>query len=144
MNRLSICFLLAAFLNTPAWSFTLIKNDEAKLPAASGVLATRGISRGPGVKVVTPDLAGGISSPFNLKIVFEPRGGSKIDPAATRVTYLKATPVDLLPRVKAGLSEQGLALEGAETPPGEHAIQISVQDSEGRVTNTVIQLNVVK
>lgn len=144
MNRLSVCLLLAAFLSAPAWSFTLIKNDEAKLPSASGVLATRGISRGPGIKVVAPDLAVGVSSPFNLKIVFEPRGGSKIDQAATRITYLKATPVDLLPRVKAGLSEQGLTLEGAETPPGEHAIQITVQDSEGRVTNSVIQLNVIK
>lgn len=145
MNRLSACFLLAGFLSAPAWSFTLIKNEEAKQPAAAGgVLATRGISRGPGIKVVAPDLAAGVSSPFNLKIAFEPRGGAKIDPAATRITYLKATPVDLLPRVKSGLSEQGLVLEGAETPPGEHAIQISVQDSEGRVTHTVIQLNVVK
>lgn len=144
MSRLPACLLVACFLSAPAWSFTLIKNDEAKLPSASGVLATRGISRGPGVKVVTPDPAAAISSPFNLKIAFEPRGGARIDPAATRVTYLKATPVDLLPRVKSGLSEQGLVLEGAETPPGEHAIQISVQDSEGRVTNTVIQLNVVK
>jgi hypothetical protein len=144
MNRLPAWFLAASFLSAPAWSFTLIKNDEARLPAASGLMATRGISRGPGVKVLAPDLAAGISSPFNLKIAFEPRGGAKIDPTATKVTYLKATPVDLLPRVKAGLSEQGLVLEGAETPPGEHAIQISVQDSEGRVTNTVIQLNVVK
>lgn len=144
MKAIPSLFLAACLVCPPAWSFTLIKNDEAKLPPASGVLATRGISRGPGVRVVQPDLAGGVSSPFNLKVVFEPRGGAKIDLAATRVTYLKATPVDLLPRVKSGLSEQGLVLEGAETPPGEHAIQISVQDSEGRVTNTVIQLNVVK
>lgn len=133
-----------ALLSTPTWAFTLIKSDEAKLPAASGVLATRGISRGPGVKLVAPEAGGTVRSPFSLKVVFEPRGGAKIDPAATKVTYLKATPVDLLPRVKPGLSEQGISLDGAEVPPGEHAIQFSVQDSEGRVTNTVIQFNVAK
>lgn len=137
--------LLAAALASPAaFSVTLIKADEAKLPAASGVLATRGISRGPGVKLLSPEPAATVASPFSLKIAFEPRGGAKIDPAATRITYLKATPIDLLPRVRPGLSEQGIVMENAEVPPGEHAIQISVQDSEGRVTNTVIQLNVAK
>lgn len=145
MRKTSMAMLVsAAVLASPAWAVTLIKNDEAKQPPASGVLATRGISRGPGVKLVSPEPAATITSPFNLKVVFEPRGGAKIDPAATKVTYLRATPVDLLPRVKPGLSEQGIALDSAEVPPGEHAIQISVQDSEGRVTNTVIQLNVVK
>lgn len=144
MKRMHLFFLAATLVSAPGWAFTLIKNDEAKQPPAGGVLATRGISRGPGVKVVSPDPSASVTSPFNLKVVFEPRGGAKIDTSAVKVTYLRATPVDLLPRVKAGLTEQGLALEGAETPPGEHQIQISVQDSEGRVTNTVVQLNVVK
>lgn len=145
MKKLAIaCLCTGSLLAAPAGAFTLIKNDEAKLPAATGVLATRGISRGPGVKVVSPDTGSTLKSPFNLKIVFEPRGGAKIDSAATRVTYLKATPIDLLSRVKPGLSEQGISLESAEVPPGEHAIQISVQDSEGRVNNTVLQFSVVK
>ena len=144
MKSFHTILLSAALLSTPSWAFTLIKNDEAKLPPAAGALATRGISRGPGIKVVTPDVGGQVSSPFNLKVVFEPRGGAKIDVAATKVTYLKATPVDLGPRIKPGLSEQGISLDGAEVPPGDHAIQLSVQDSEGRVTNTVIQFSVVK
>ncbi len=131
------------FITFSAQAFTLIKADEAKLPAAAGALNTRGIARGPAIKVLTPDLAT-LSSPFELKVAFEARGGAKIDPAATKVTYLKATPVDLLPRVKSGLSESGMILPGAETPPGEHQIQISVQDSEGRATQTVITLNVIK
>lgn len=126
-----------------AQAFTLIKADEARLPAAAGALNTRGISRGPAIKVLTPDLSS-LRSPFDLQVAFEARGGAKIDPAATRIIYLKATPVDLLPRVKSGLSESGLTLPGAETPPGEHQIQISVQDSEGRSSQAVITLNVVK
>ncbi len=126
-----------------AQAVTLIKADEAKLPPAAGVIATRGITRGPAIKVLTPDLSS-LSSPFDLKLSFEARGGAKIDPSATKVIYLKAKPVDLLPRVKTGLSETGLDLPGAETPPGEHQIQVIVQDSEGRSSQVVLNLNVVK
>ena len=135
--------LAATWLALPASAFTLIKADEAKLPPSSGALVKRGIARGPGVKLISPE-TGSVTSPFELKIAFEPRGGAQIDPAATKVVYLKATPVDLLPRLKVGLSDKGIELAGAETPIGEHQIQVTVQDSEGRVTNSIFVLNVVK
>lgn len=123
----------------------LIKPDEAKLPAAAGGLATRGITRGPSIKMVSPDPAVElVKAPFDLKVAFEPRGGAKINMDSVKVTYLKASPVDLLPRIKPGLTEGGITLTGAQVPPGEHQIQISVQDSEGRQSNTVLQLNVAK
>jgi len=128
--------------STSAWSVTLIKNDEAKQAPASGTMNTRGISRGPGIKLISPVPGSEMKSPFDLKVAFEPRGGAKIDPSLVKVVYLKAQPIDLMPRVKNALSEQGIALNGAETPPGENQIQISVQDSEGRISNSIIQLNV--
>jgi hypothetical protein len=134
--------LSCTLFSLPGWAVTLINSDEAKAPPAAYVPATRGIFRGPGVKVSSPDTSMAVPRTFDLRVVFEPRGESRIDPAATRMVYLKATPVDLLPRVKASAS--GLTLEGAEVPPGEHFIQISVQDSEGRVTNSLLHLNVVK
>lgn len=145
MHRmLSAGALLLAF-SASAAAVTLIKDDEARQPAPAGSLTTRGITRGPAVKMVSPDpAAGAVKSPFAFKVSFEPRGGAKIDPASVSVTYLKATPVDLLPRVKAGLSAGGIDLAGAEVPPGEHQIRVTVQDSEGRQTSTVLQLNVAK
>ena len=126
-------------------AFKLINDEEAKLPAAAAGLTTRGITRGPGIRVVSPDqAAGAIKGAFNLKVAFEPHGGAKIDPASVKVTYLKATPVDLIDRVKPGLSEAGIDLAGAEVPPGEHRIQISLQDSEGRKSNAVISITVAK
>jgi hypothetical protein len=126
-------------------AFKLIKDDEAKLPAATGSLTTRGITRGPGIRVLSPDpSAGTIKGAFNLKVVFEPHGGARVDPASVKVTYLKATPVDLLDRVKPGLSESGIDIAGAEVPPGEHRIQITLQDSEGRKSNAVISITAAK
>ena len=85
-----------------------------------------------------------LTSPIKLKLAFEPHGGAKIDPASIKVIYLKASPVDLLDRVKHGVSEQGIELAGAEVPPGEHEIQVTVQDSEGRKSAHVVRLTVAK
>ena len=47
----------------------LITAKEAQLPAPTGELKTRGISRGPAIKVVSPDVGSGqINSPFDLKV----------------------------------------------------------------------------
>lgn len=133
-------FLLAA----AAQAGPLITESEARLPAAVTVV-TRGITRGPAIKLLSPDPAAeSIKSPFNLRVAFEPRGGAKIDPASVKVSYMKTPVVDLHERIKPGLTEKGIHLENAEVPPGEHQIRLSVQDSEGRQTTTVIHLKVVK
>jgi hypothetical protein len=135
-----MAFLLAA----TAQAAPLITENEAKLPAAAAVV-TRGITRGPAIKLVSPDPAAeGVRSPFSLKVLFEPRGGAKIDPASVKLSYLKSPAVDLTERIRPGLSEKGILLEGAEAPPGEHPIRLTVQDSEGRQASTIILLKVVQ
>lgn len=139
----SIPAVLALLLSVNAGAASLITESEAKLPEASAA-RTRAITRGPGIRVVSPDPGTAIKSPFNLKLAFEPRGGAKIVPESIKVTYLKSPTVDLLDRVRPGISEHGIELAGAEVPPGEHQIQMVVEDSEGRRTTTVIKLSVVK
>lgn len=130
-------------LSGSAVAQTLIKESEARLPPASAsTLATRAITRGPGVRLVSPEAS--VSSPFPLRVAFEPRGGAKIDLASVKVVYLRSPNVDLLDRLKGGLSEKGIDLSAAEVPPGEHQIRITVQDSEGRQTSTLVNLSVVK
>jgi hypothetical protein len=142
----SLSVILAICLLCPApavFAFKLISDDEGRLPAASGGLVTRGITRGPTIKMLSPDLAAGpVKGPFNLKLAFEPRGGAKIDPASIRLTYLKAQPVELTERVKPAVTASGIELADAEAPPGEHPLQVTVADSEGRVTTTVFRLNI--
>lgn len=147
-KQTAACLLALGLLtvNGSSHAFKLIKEDEAKQPpAVTSNMATRGITRGPGIKLVSPDSSGDpIKSPLTLKVAFEPRGGAKIDTTSVKVSYLKATPIDLLDRVKSGLSETGIDIANAEIPPGEHAIQVMLQDSEGRKSSTIINLTVAK
>ena len=139
----SAAVLLAAALSytatVQAQALQLISPDEAKLPAAATKPATRAITRGPGIKLASPE---SVSGQFPLKIAFEPRGDSKIDMASVKVEYLKGDGVDLTARLKNGIKPGGIEIPTAAAPAGEHPIRVTVRDSEGRVGTTEFKLTV--
>ena len=144
----SILRLVTLFISlvsvAPLMAAPLIVAKEAALPPAAGVLATRGISRGPSVKMASPEPDVAVSSPLDFKVVFEARGGDKIDPSSVKVIYMKSPFVDLTPRLKNAISANGIDFPKAEVPPGSHTIRITVKDTEGRETNSVQTLVVNK
>ena len=131
----------AAFTLAPgaaqAQVLQLVTADEAKLPAIAATPGTRAITRGPGVKLATPE---SVSGTFRLKVEFAPRGGSKIDPASVKVEYLRGSGVDLTERLKASINPEGIEVASAQVPAGEHAFRVSVRDSEGREGKTEFKL----
>ena len=145
MNLTKI-FLIASLMSTASLlsAAPLINAKEAALPAASGALATRGISRGPSVKLISPEADTPVSSPIDFKVNFEARGEGKIDPASVKVVYMKSPFVDLTPRLKGAISAQGIDFAKADVPPGAHTIRVTAKDTDGRETNTVFTLVVNK
>lgn len=137
---------ISAFMSVAslASAAPLISAKEAALPAASGALATRGISRGPSVKLVSPEADTPVNSPIDFKVNFEARGEGKIDPASVKVVYMKSPFVDLTPRLKNAISASGIDFAKADVPPGSHTIRVSVKDADGRETNSVFTLLVSK
>ena len=123
---------------------SLITPKEAALPPASGMLATRGISRGPAVKLVSPEADTPVMAPFDFKVNFEPRGDAKIDQSSVKVVYMKSPFVDLTPRLKSAISANGIDFAKADVPPGTHTIRVTVKDTDGRETNSVLTLIVNK
>lgn len=143
IKKILPCFIFAYGLTAQAQ--VLITEKEAALPAGSTTIATRAITRGPAIHVISPDPASTlVKSPFALKVGFEPRGGAKIDPTLVKVVYLRSPAVDLSDRIKVGLTEKGITLESAQAPIGDHQIRVTVQDSEGRQTSQLIAFTVVK
>ena len=122
----------------------LISPKEAALPPAAGTLATRGISRGPAIKLTSPEADTPVMAPFDFKVNFEARGDAKIDPSSVKVVYMKSPFVDLTPRLKSAISANGIDFAKADVPPGTHTIRLTVKDTEGRETNSVLNLVVNK
>lgn len=116
----------------------LITEAEAQAPNLQ-IAATRGITRGPGINLLSsPEVS---AKSFAFKMLFEPRGGAKIDPSSIKFEYLKQPIVDLTTRFKTGLNGNQLELPQASVPAGTHPIRVSVRDSEGREGNTIIHLS---
>lgn len=122
-----------------AQALQLVTADEARLPPFGATPTMRGITRGPGVKLVTPE---SVSGTFPLKVAFAPHGGTKIDPASVKVEYLRGSGVDLTARLKASIKPEGIEVASAQAPAGEHAFRVSVRDSEGREGKTEFKLTV--
>jgi len=116
----------------------LITEAEAQAPNLQ-IPSTRAITRGPGISLKSPHEV--IGKSFVFKILFEPRGGAKIDVSSIKFEYLKQPPIDLTDRFRSGLNGNQLELLQASVPVGTHPIRISVRDSEGREGHTVIQLS---
>ncbi|WP_438978529.1 hypothetical protein [Polynucleobacter sp.] len=145
MKFIQLSLIASLIMVAPAVNAAqLISAKEAALPSASGTLATRGISRGPSVKLVSPEADTPVSSPIDFKVHFEARGEGKIDPNSVKVVYMKSPFVDLTPRLKGAISPQGIDFAKADVPPGSHTIRVTVKDADGRETNSVFTLNVTK
>lgn len=86
----------------------------------------------------------GAKSPLLFKVKFLAHGGTAIDPAATRVTYLKDPLVDLTPRLRKYLRPTGIEMPDAEIPPGQHVIMVELADSSGHRGISILTLVVDK
>ena len=137
--RLILLVFLVASQGAYAQALQLITADEAKQTASASKPASRAITRGPGVKLASPE---SVSGNFAFKVAFEPRGDSKIDPATVKVEYLKGSGIDLTDRLKLSLKPTGIEVAAATAPAGEHPIRVSVRDSEGRLGTAEFKLTV--
>ena len=122
----------------------LISQAEANLPQSSEVgIATRGLTRGPAIELVSPAAGtSNVRSPMPLKIKFTGRNNVAIDQASVKLTYLKTPSVDLTERIKSYLTKDGLEMNAAEVPPGNHVLRLEVKDAEGRSTSQTITLSI--
>jgi hypothetical protein len=140
-----VCTLAAGIaVAGAAHAVDLITAEEAGLPAAPKMGTRGGITRGPSIKMMSPSPDGQVKAPFAMKVDFQPHGGSKIDAASVKVTYLKKPAVDLTPRLKSAISESGINLSDANVPAGPHDIKIDVTDADGRTKSEVVSFTVVK
>ena len=134
-----IASALALFAATAgAQTIQLISEEEAAHPPAA-TLQARAITRGPGVKLLSPEAVSGV---FQFKVAFEPRGGSKIDPSSVKVEYLRGSGFDLTGRVKSGINAEGIDLPSVTAPVGVHPIRISARDNEGRIGSAEFSLKI--
>lgn len=132
--------LAAALSNGPrAEPVTLITPEEARLPPAE-VVPKRAIARGPEIRVESPKPGEAVRSPLRIYIGFKPHGGVAIDPDSIELRYLRQPAVALTGRVKRFVKPNGLVIDEASVPPGEHDLQLTLRDNDDREAVLVFRL----
>lgn len=136
-----------------AGGFELITADEAKATAqaeiANPVVRTRQVPppprpNMPGIKVVSPSAAGtAVAAPVRIEVAFTPAPGARIVPSSFRVLYglLK---IDLTERLRqhATVTENGVVVDGAKVPDGQHRLILQVADDKGNTAEQELRIRV--
>lgn len=134
--------LLLAVTGGHAAAMTLVSEQEAAMAdnplAAFDVRAAT--ARGPILRQDCPPPPGAVErSPTCFRVSIRPNSADVLL-NSLRVTYLKAPPVDITPRVAPYVTPQGIDVPEAELPPGRHAFRIEISDATGNVTVTVVRI----
>jgi len=147
MNKLplSIVFILGlqTSLAQPLFLVTQEEMQESNKAPIRFTAKSAPEKDSPVIEVVTPVIAGAISSPTPIKMVFQANAPSNVRPETFKVLY-GTFEIDITKRItgKTPVTEQGLQVAQAELPKGRHKLLISVQDTNGRVGNKVIEFEI--
>jgi hypothetical protein len=132
-----------------AGGFDLITADEARAEAAQPEIRTRQVPppprpNSPGIKVLSPNAAGtAVAAPVRIELAFTPAPGARIVPSSFRVLYglLK---IDLTERLRqhATVTENGVLVDGAKVPDGQHRLILQVADDKGNTAEQELRIRV--
>ena len=134
----AVALAFGALHAAPSLALHLITDEEAARP--NEMLTRGGLTRSPGLKVVSPTPDATVSGGFPLRIEFTGRGGAKVNPKSLRLVYLKQPQVDLAPRIAAHVTDGGVSVDDVRVPPGTHMLRIEVADQDGRVTSETMRI----
>lgn len=134
-------------------SFALLDADQVsrhQLDAAVDQGKERALSvtikDGPSINVSAPS-GDNLSSTVDFEILLRPKDGFAVDMDSLKIEYkLGPAWVNLTRRImkQASVSGTRFSARGAELPPGNHSLRLSVQDINGRNTEARVSFSVSK
>ena len=144
--------LALALAATPSWSWELVSREDIardrQAEASQGALlnpqAKAFQPNAPQIEVRQPSRLDGVKAPFPIQLSFRSSDGAELDLKSFKVLYgfLK---LDITSRLleKARLNADGLMLEDAAIPSGQHRLRVQLKDSKGREGELDVTLKVL-
>ena len=141
-----LCLILIFALSGPIRAQTPVVHEHGAISSREGVsLTPRGIKapEAPRIEIIAPELNATVISPAIVRLKFRPSS-----PAVVKLDTFKAFygtfKIDITSRLLkvAQITSEGLTLEGAQLPSGNHKILLEIEDSEGRIGTQILSLNV--
>jgi len=142
--------LVVQFRHAPVARDAAALGDWLVTPEESAQAVSRAVTpivndpEGPTINVREPGVVKEVKPPVTIDVVFEPKEGKSIDFNTLKITYLKLFGIDITDRMKPYITPTGLHSANAKLPPGDHNIEIAVQDTEGKKTTQRFSFKVLK
>jgi len=149
MKKMLFILMLSSFLVSYGFAgievMTLLTEEEGAIEEApSGLYEVgRTLNNGPDVKLIAPEPNNEYTAPLKITILFIPAGGKDVDLSKLKVECLKLFTIDLTERVLPYTTKEGIKIENAKLPKGNHKIRITIGDVEGGITQEVFVAKVI-
>lgn len=167
MKKTAILLILL-FVSCFAWAsythaFMLITREEAQMQEAplehvpftaihpgfsdtrsgkSLIAVPEANAAGPEISFLSPDPDKTSFSPLKIMVKFTPREGSRVDISTLRVELLKLLTINITDRLKGYANNDGIFVDKAELPSGNHKIKVILGDTTGGITSKIFVLKV--
>ena len=123
----------------------LLTPEESALaaPPPGLVQAGRLLNDGPEIVVSQPQENVPYNPPIPILVHFIPNNGRDVDLTKLKIEVLKIITIDITPRVLPYATKEGIKVEKASLPPGEHKIRVIIGDVSGGMTERVFHVKVL-
>ena len=141
-----ICLAVAVLVCSAAEAVVLLTKEEGAMQEAPNGLyeVSRPLNNGPRIMIVVPETDHEYKSPLPIEVRFIPREGSEVDLSKFKVECLKFFNIDITDRVKQYTTKQGVKVDRAELPAGNHKLRLTIGDTGGGITQEIFVVKVTE
>jgi len=136
--------LCAVVGTAPAVTLVSLQEMQASMAATEPLTAKASpVPGAPVIEVIAPRLNVPITSPSSIELLFQPAAPSAVRPETFRVLYGRLR-LDITQRLLSAttITTQGITVKEASLPKGSHRLLLSIEDTEGRQGQKVLEFEV--
>ncbi|MGD0283936.1 MAG: hypothetical protein ABSB95_16515 [Dissulfurispiraceae bacterium] len=141
-----ICLIIAVSVCNAGEAVVLLTKEEGAMKEAPKEVyeVSRPLNNGPKVVIVIPETDHEYKSPLPIEVKFIPREGSEVDLSKFKVECLKFFNIDITDRVIKYTTKEGVKVDRAELPVGNHKLRLTIGDTGGGITQEIFVVKVIE
>jgi hypothetical protein len=139
-----VVFHLAGLDDAAAQAVEILTKEEGAMANAPSdpIDVGNALDVGPTINIIKPEQNVPLRSPIPIIVRFVPNG-KDVDLSALKVEVMKFVTIDITERVLPYASREGIHVENAFLPSGDHVLRLTIGDVNGGISQKLIQIKIL-